>query len=357
MKKKLTNQLSESAKKSMITRIITGIFLAIVFVPAIILGGWYFFFFTVLLTLLASIEIVKASNVKGLLRILIFFVAIVFTIGITYYTVYRQNMEAIRNQGSAAFDDPWFLSNTFNDIRLSIMLITLMLCVFFLISFSVEVFSIAYVFYFATMILVIAIGIQSFLFLRYSPFYYFQKNMNSSLPAWKAYPDQLILSDSFKYGQSMFLFIYVILGVIFNDMGAYFIGMLFGKHKMNERISPKKTWEGFIGGVVISIIVSTVFALVCALVEKPILPIFDVSHLYYVIVISILIPLISDVGDFVFSSVKRTFGVKDFSNLLPGHGGVLDRIDSLIFASALVSCLIIFINLMLGFADLNGLVG
>jgi phosphatidate cytidylyltransferase len=153
----------------------------------------------------------------------------------------------------------------------------------------------------------------------------------------------------------MYLFIYVVLGVIFNDMGAYFIGMLFGKHKMNERISPKKTWEGFIGGVVISIIVSTVFALICALVEKPILPVFDVEHLYYVIIVSILIPLISDVGDFVFSSVKRTFGVKDFSNLLPGHGGVLDRIDSLIFASALVSCLIIFINLMLGM-NINGII-
>ena len=351
MKKRLTNELSSSAKKSMVTRIITGIVLAIVFVPAIVFGGWYFFFFSVVLTLLCSFEIVKASNLKGLLRVLVYFVTIVFTIGITFYTVYRTNMDALRSQGSDAFKDPWFLSNTFNDIRLSIMLITLMLCVFFLISFSVELFSIAYVFYFATMILVVAIGVQSFLFLRYSPFYYFQKLYAEQ----GVYADTRLLSSSFKYGQSMYLFIYVVLGVIFNDMGAYFIGMLFGKHKMNERISPKKTWEGFIGGVVISIIVSTVFALVCALIEKPILPIFDVKHLYYVIIISILIPLISDVGDFVFSSVKRTFGVKDFSNLLPGHGGVLDRIDSLIFASALVSCLIIFINLMLGL-NIDGII-
>ena len=133
-----------------------------------------------------------------------------------------------------------------------------------------------------------------------------------------------------------------------NDTLAYCAGRLFGKHKMNERISPKKTWEGFIGGVVFSLICSITFALIVAALGKPILPIFDLSHLYFVIIISILLPLIADVGDFVFSAVKRSFGVKDFSAILPGHGGLLDRIDSLIFASALVSSLIIFIDLVLG---------
>ena len=350
MRKKITNELSTSTKKSLVARIITAIFLVLIFVPAIILGGWYFFFFSVVLALISSVEIVKASNLRGLLRVLIYFVTITFTLGIIYYTMFQSNVVEIKALGSDAFKEPSFLPSSFHDIKLSIMLITLMLCVYFLISFATEPFNIAYVFYFATMILVIAIGIQSFLFLRYSPFYYFDE----MLKAEGQYSPSIIYSNNFKYVQSTFLFIYVILGVIFNDMGAYFIGLLFGKHKMNERISPKKTWEGFIGGVVFSIIVSTMFALICALIEKPILPIFDLSHLYYVIIISILIPLISDVGDFVFSSVKRTFGVKDFSNLLPGHGGVLDRIDSLIFASALVSCLIIFINLMLG-VGINGL--
>ena len=344
MKKKITNELSSSTKKSLVTRIITAFFLVVLFVPAIIFGGWFFFFFALVLALLGSIEIVKASNLKGLLRVLIYFVTIVFTLGIIYYTMFQSNMTSIKALGSDAFKEPDFLPSAFHDIKLSIMLITLMLCVYFLISFATEPFHIAYVFYFATMILVLAIGIQSFLFLRYSPFYYFKESLTND----GVYADSVIYKNDFKYIQSTFLFAYVILGVIFNDMGAYFIGLLFGKHKMNERISPKKTWEGFIGGVVFSIIVSTTFALVCALTDHAILPIFDVQHLYYVIVISILIPLISDVGDFVFSSVKRTFGVKDFSNLLPGHGGVLDRIDSLIFASALVSCLIIFINLMLG---------
>jgi len=221
------------------------------------------------------------------------------------------------------------------------MLITIMLCVYFLISFSVESFNVAYVFYFITMILVLAIGIQSFLFLRFSPYYYF--NLGNGAPP------HALNKPEFLYGQSSFLVLYVILGVIFNDMGAYFIGMLFGKHKMNERISPKKTWEGFIGGVVFSIIVSVVFALICALKGKPLLPVFDTTHFFHIIIISIIIPLISDVGDFVFSSIKRTFGVKDFSNLLPGHGGILDRIDSLIFASALVSCMIMIILSMYGY--------
>ena len=348
--KKITNEISDSAKKSLVTRTITAVFLTVIAVPCVILGKWYFFFFTLLVTLLSAIEIVRASNLKGLIRVLIYFVTIGFTVGIIYYSMFQQSLLTQTPVGKR-FEEPTFLPNTFNDIKLSIMLITLMLCVYFLISFAVEGFHIAYVFYFSTMVLVIAIGIQSFLFLRYSPFYYFNET-------WKENPDfqnMVYNNDSFLYGQSMFLMIYVVLGVIFNDMGAYFIGLLFGKHKMNERISPKKTWEGFIGGVVFSIIVSTTFALICAISGKEILPIFDVSHLYYVILISILIPLISDVGDFVFSSIKRTFGVKDFSNLLPGHGGVLDRIDSLIFASALVSCLIIFINLVLKTSAINGL--
>ena len=347
MKKKITNELSSSTKKSLVTRIITAFFLVILFVPAIILGGWFFFFFILFIALLSSIEIVKASNLKGLLRVLIYFVTIAFTLGIIYYTMFQSNKSntSLSTLGNEFKEPLVFLPEVFHDIKLSIMLITLMLSVYFLISFATEPFHIAYVFYFVTMILVLAIGIQSFLFLRYSPFYYFEQSLKAE---GVTYYQGVIYKNNFKYLQSTFLFVYVVLGVIFNDMGAYFVGLLFGKHKMNERISPKKTWEGFIGGVVFSIVVSTTFALVCALTDHPILPIFDVQHLYYVIVLSILIPLISDVGDFVFSSVKRTFGVKDFSNLLPGHGGVLDRIDSLIFASALVSCLIIFINLMLG---------
>lgn len=353
--KKITNELSSSAKKSLLTRTITACILAAVTIPAIIVGGWFFLFFSVVITFLSAFEIVRASNIKGLLKVLIYFLTIGLTIGIVYYSMYEQNVDGIKMGGNKAYKDINFLINSFvgtfdkstnistlSGINLSIMLITIMLCIYFIISFTVEPFNIAYVFYFSTMIVVVSIGIQSLLFLRYAPFYFERVDLLDK----KIFPDNVLKANNFKYGQSTFLLLYVILGVICNDMGAYFVGMFFGKHKMNERISPKKTWEGFIGGVVLSIIVSSLFAMFCALGDKPILPMFDISHLYYVIVISIFIPLIADVGDFVFSAVKRTFGVKDFSNILPGHGGVLDRIDSLLFAAALVASLIIFITTM-----------
>ena len=343
--KKITNDISQSAKKALITRIITAVFLALFAIPCLVLGGWFFLGFTIVISIFAAIEIVRASNLKGLIRVLIYFITIVFTLALIFSALYNTKIDfkttsLINLKDSTPFET---LSGAYSEIKPSVMLLTLMLIIFFLISFSVESFNIAYVFYFTTMILVVTIGIQSFLFLRFSPFFYFKDYLVSNGQDYKF----TIYDWRFEFGQSTFLFIYVIIGVILNDTGAYIVGMLFGKHKMNERISPKKTWEGFIGGVVLSIISSVLFAIICAINKKEILPIFDLSHTYYIVIISILIPFIANIGDFVFSSIKRNFGVKDFSNLLPGHGGVLDRIDSLIFASALVSSLIMFINLMM----------
>ena len=135
-----TNEISASAKKSMVTRIITGIVMAAVAIPAIVIGGWFYFFLILVLALIAAIEIVKASNLKGLLRVFIFFVTIVFTLAIIYYAMIQSNFEYLRSAGAEAFKDKAFLPNSFHDINLSIMLITIMLCVYFLISFSVEPF-------------------------------------------------------------------------------------------------------------------------------------------------------------------------------------------------------------------------
>lgn len=110
-----------------------------------------------------------------------------------------------------------------------------------------------------------------------------------------------------------------------NDTGAYLSGVSFGKHKLFERISPKKTWEGFFGGLVLS-------ALVAWLLSGW-LGVTDRSHW---VVIAVIVSVTGTYGDLVESMLKRSYGVKDSGSILPGHGGFLDRFDSAIFAFPLV---------------------
>ena len=146
---------------------------------------------------------------------------------------------------------------------------------------------------------------------------------------------------------SFFLLLYVALGACLNDAFAYFVGVFLGKHKMNERISPKKTWEGFFGGIILTSIFISGFALIFAFTSHPLLPgILDVEHMYHIFILSLIIPLVSTLGDLVFSSIKRHYQIKDFSNIIPGHGGILDRLDSLLFAGITAAIYIsIFANI------------
>lgn len=327
-KKALTNEITPEAKASLKKRIITGLIMAAIAAPCIILGNWLFFGFIVALTAMAAYELVHITKIEGKLRIVTYVFVITLTILLVNYIFFKNNWEALKagEQISA-----WlFVNNSFSNIELSSMLIILVAMVFFMISFLNEKMTMFYVFYFISMIIVISIGMQSFLYLRFS-----------SYAAWKTYNPIFLESASFPYFESLLLVLYVAIGVMMNDIGAYFVGMLFGKHKMNPRISPKKTWEGFVGGIVISAVFSIVFALVFALVGKPILPRFALSEqFFWVPLISIVMPLAGDIGDFVFSAVKRNAGIKDFSNLLPGHGGILDRLDSLLFSGGSVAAMI-----------------
>lgn len=115
------------------------------------------------------------------------------------------------------------------------------------------------------------------------------------------------------------------------DMGAYFVGVSLGKTKLCPEISPKKTVEGALGGIISSVIVSLVITLCFSRFNK-ILP---------VMLLTVPLCAVGMAGDLFASIIKRKVGIKDYGNLIPGHGGILDRVDSVLFISPLVYCLML----------------
>lgn len=116
-----------------------------------------------------------------------------------------------------------------------------------------------------------------------------------------------------------------------NDTAAYFVGINFGKHKLSPRISPKKSVEGSLGGLLGGILVAVVIALICK--RSPL----------QLAIIGILVVLAGQFGDLIESIIKRNAGVKDSGSFMPGHGGVLDRFDSLLIAAPVVYYTVIYI--------------
>lgn len=116
------------------------------------------------------------------------------------------------------------------------------------------------------------------------------------------------------------------------DTGAYFVGVKFGKHKLCPAISPKKTVEGAIGGIVSCLIATVIIVCACGMQSK----------LLLALIFTVPLCITGMVGDLFASSVKRAAGIKDYGDLIPGHGGVLDRVDSILMISPLMFVLVLF---------------
>ncbi len=136
------------------------------------------------------------------------------------------------------------------------------------------------------------------------------------------------------YDMNRLLLLYLLCITVFTDTFALFTGKLIGKNKLLEIISPNKTWEGFIGGALIGSFIAVMFY------KTVINPDVIMSNL---ILITIFLSIIGQLGDLFFSAIKRHYSKKDFSNLIPGHGGILDRLDSIIFVMLAFS---LFINIL-----------
>lgn len=121
----------------------------------------------------------------------------------------------------------------------------------------------------------------------------------------------------------------IFIGSWLSDTAAFYSGKMFGKHKLSPKVSPKKTVEGSIGGLIGATIFTGLFGII---IQQYI----NIMPIYNYFIIGTLCGLFGQLGDLVASSIKRYVDIKDYSNLIPGHGGILDRFDSIIFSATVV---------------------
>ncbi len=259
----------------MLKRIITAIVCIAILIPVLIFSDtWIFTLVLGLLALLAVYEITGCINVrrKYLLAITSYvFTAVVIFLMTTFYMEFDNFIPTLFAVGYAYL----FLIFTF----------TMFSCGNIKFSQAAELVSVT---------CYIIIGFLSIILLRKWP----------------------------ETGQYLYLLIFI--GAWMTDTGAYFVGVLLGKHKLIPAVSPKKTVEGAVGGIFGCILGYSVYGLI---LDKC----FDVSVNYIaLLILSVVIAIVSQLGDLIASYIKRECGIKDFGFIFPGHGGVMDRFDSII---------------------------
>jgi phosphatidate cytidylyltransferase len=137
-----------------------------------------------------------------------------------------------------------------------------------------------------------------------------------------------------------YIYLLIFLGAWMTDIFAYFTGVFFGKHKLIEDVSPKKTIEGSIGGVFFCTLSFVVFGIIMnVFFERE-------ANLVFLAISGIIVSVISQVGDLIMSVIKRHYGIKDYGKLFPGHGGILDRFDSVMIVSVGMAAICVFAGLV-----------
>lgn len=136
-----------------------------------------------------------------------------------------------------------------------------------------------------------------------------------------------------------FITFWILITVFATDIGGYFCGIIIGGPKLAKKISPNKTWSGFLGGIIFASIVGISIQNILQNISKEYI---NVHLSYDILLMSIIISIIAQIGDLIESYFKRYFGVKDSGNIIPGHGGVLDRIDGIISSSIFFAVFLYF---------------
>jgi len=269
------------------TRLLSSIVLVIIIVACLLLGGPTLYIFDLLISIIAYLELTKCMGVRGdqqkpcLLEIIG-----AFNVCLYYLVLYFSN-----NQES----------------------------VMFVFSITILTILVIYVFTFPKYEAkqVLACGFSFF----YAPFMLSYLYLTRELEGIGKYAVWLIFISSWIC-----------------DTCAYIFGMLLGRHKLCPKLSPKKSIEGAIGGVFGSAVVGCIYAYILLRMG-----VVDDKTLWVFPVISSIGACVSQVGDLSASALKRNFGIKDYGKLIPGHGGIMDRFDSVIFTSPMIYFLTVFL--------------
>ncbi len=321
------NKLSEASKKSMSARLVVALIAVPLALLGICLGEYVYAAMIFVFAVLATHEIIRApQSIERKFSVMVNVFSYIMMVLLVFWIFASNNIVRYVSNSSEYY---FSIYEGFNIPMVSLSAFAVCMVFFFATVLFNKTFSIQDAFYFISMLFVVSVGFQSLLFLRYYP-------ITNAIRV-----SNYVLSNPwYMYGESATFLIYFGLGTLGCDAGAYFIGIFFGKHHMAPVVSPKKTWEGFIGGVVISAILTMTFAFVLSATGHEILNIINLDHWYYVVILSLLMPVASTFGDLLFSSVKRGFKIKDFGKAFGAHGGVLDRLDSVLITAILVSLVI-----------------
>ena len=319
--------LSEKTEHSMAVRIITSLVFALLTVPCAVLGGWFLLILSLLIVGFASYEILSMPG-KGKYHPGIWVATYLCIFG----SIFWQFL------GDRNIREPLFQGNNFSmgntSFLVSLLIMIVYLSILIIFSLFRNDFSLDDALHLFIPVTLVSLGFYSILFIRYNPVRGYGTIWNGFIPDLRS---------------CLFLW-WVLFGVWMSDIGAYFVGVFFGRHPMNAKISPHKTWEGFVGGVILSLVFSFTYvavvniALKTSLIPEVLDVLKDPSDWGYVALFALLFPILDNVGGFTFSALKRHYGAKDWGRLLPGHGGVLDRFDGVLVTSIVVCILLVFIS-------------
>ena len=281
----------------MLKRTITGFIMTLVILPLVYLSGWFYIALTATLSYLAGYEVLNMASKK------------------------EPNLQKIKYI-APLFNVVLILSYPIFDYSLVAPLIISLAVVLFFLAMNVVKANFT-----SQHIMILLLN-------------YFYTGLLFLAMLWLRHPE-----EAGHFNRGLYLIGYLLIVVVLSDIGAYTFGSMFGNHKLCPTISPNKTIEGFIGGLLLSVAAGlTYYFLVKGLAEYAILGFF--SYLWIEIIIVILttfvLSIASTIGDLIASKLKREYGIKDYGYILPGHGGIMDRFDSTIFASGFL-VLILFL--------------